>query len=258
MELALLLSLVAFLGGLWVYLFGVITNMTVNSIADSSLIVLGLAHWTIFCYLALALYVFYETGRVLRSKKDISETAVKAERILLQTWHYTLVALAVGLIVVRLGETNFWLKLPLVILAVAGLAAIPARHLKKMRLDPSEDLSISTTFMVLVAIAGSYIPYLFFMSTVMADVQITTDKQIYAAGDTILVSVRRAGYVIGPELKNIEFGAFRRTLISDTTFSVSPRDRASQNIINVESTPEMSFLNRTAYIEVNAVNETAK
>jgi hypothetical protein len=55
-------------GGVWIFLYNAILDLTVKEPADSTLFLLGVAHWTILCYFGLALYVFYHTGIAVRTK----------------------------------------------------------------------------------------------------------------------------------------------------------------------------------------------
>src|ERR1700677_1977110 len=99
MEIALLLSLIGVLGGVWIFLYHAILDLTVSAPADSTLFFLGVAHWTVLAYFALALYVFYERGVSVVTKRPAPERAHKAELILLETWPLTLISLAVRFVI---------------------------------------------------------------------------------------------------------------------------------------------------------------
>jgi hypothetical protein len=94
-----------------------------------------------------------------------------------------------------------------------------------------------------------------FMSVVLADIQITTDKQFYDVSDTVLLSVRAAGYVFRPVVKLTRFGVFSNSENADATFAITPDQRANQDLIMVDYTPQLTFWTRTAYHMVNVVKK---
>jgi hypothetical protein len=253
MEIALLLSLIGVLGGVWIFLYHAILDLTVSAPADSTLFFLGVAHWTVLAYFALALYVFYERGVSVVTKRPAPERAHKAELILLETWPLTLISLAVGFVISKLGESDFWLKVPVIILAASGLIPVLYRRYRRNRNESPKRLSAGTMVFVLACIGLLSVPYTMFMSVVLADVQITTDKQFYSASDTILISVRAAGFIARPFVKQTRFGVFSNAENRDATFAITPDQRANQDLIMVDYSPQMTFWTRTAYHMVNVV-----
>ena len=254
MEFALLLSLIGLLGGLWIYLYGVIMSVTVRSPADPTLMALGLAHWTILCYLVLALFVFYETGVNLKSKEPLSRLGQRAERILLETWPITLVSLAVGFVITRLGEGDLWIKLPSIILGASGAIVVIYRRLRKSESGPKLQLSASVTVGFLAILALLYVPYLCVMSDLLADVQITTDKAIYSQTDTAVVSVHSAGYMFRPYIKRIGIGRFEREEYEDFTVAITPKVRNGDNLVSVDYAPQAAFWKKTAYHTIDVAD----
>ena len=96
------------------------------------------------------------------------------------------------------------------------------------------------------------------MSTVFADVQITTDKEFYRPNDPILVSVRGGGYVILPYVSKISFGTYLKTQppnmrTSDFTLSVPP-DQHRGNLIEVDFHPEIVPWELRRFHEVKVVD----
>jgi hypothetical protein len=255
MELALLLSLVVMLSGIWIFLYNAILDVTVKSPADATLIVLGLVHWAVLCYLCLALYVLYETGREIRAKHDLSVRSQIAERILLETWPVTLVALACGFAMAKVGSSEFWIKAPFLLLAGSGLFIALYRSWKKNDAVKNSPMRPSHILWFFIGIGFLSIPYMLIISTILADVQITTDKEFYNGTDTVLFSVQSAGYIFRPRLKHVAFGTFETKVNLDSTFAVTPEQRDNMSLIIVDYTPQASFRTRIAYHEVKVVKK---
>lgn len=255
MELALLLSLVVMLSGIWIFLYNAILDLTVKSPADATLAVLGLVHWTVLCYLCLALYVLYETGREIRAKHELSERARIAERILLETWPVTLVALACGFAMAKVGSSEFWIKAPFLLLAGSGIFFAIYRSRKKYKAVETSPVRPTHIVWFFLGIGSLYLPYMLITSIILADVQISTDKEFYNSTDTVLFSVQSAGYIFRPDLKQVVFGTFRNKVIFDSTFAVTPEQRANMNLIMVDYIPQAAFWTRTAYHTVKMVEK---
>jgi hypothetical protein len=255
MELAILLSLVVMLSGIWLFLQNAILDLTVRSPADATLIALGIVHWTVLCYLCLALYVLYETGSTLRTKHKLSVRSQIAERILLDTWPVTLVALACGFVTAKVGSSEFWIKAPLFWLVGGGILIALYRTWKKQKAAGNSPLKPDHILYFFVGIGCLSAPYMFIMSTVLADVQITTDKELYNSTDNVLFSVQSAGYIFRPELKQVTLGGFTTKVNLDSTFAVTPEQRENMDLIMVDYAPQVAFWTRTAYRTVKVVKK---
>jgi hypothetical protein len=255
MELALLLSLVVMLSGIWIFLYNAILELTLKSPADATLAVLGLVHLTVLCYLCLALYVLYETGRGIRTKHQPSVRSQMAERILLETWPVTLAALACGFAMAKIGSSEFWIKVPFLLLAGSGIFMTLYRSWKAHKTGEASPMEPVHVFWFFVGIGALYVPYMLIAGILLADVQITTDKEFYNSSDTVLFSVQSAGYIFRPELKRVTFGTFQTKVNVDSTFAVTPEQRAKMNLIMVDYTPQAAFWTRTAYHSVKVVKQ---
>jgi hypothetical protein len=255
MEFRFLLSLIGLLAGLWLYLYRTILEETATAPAGQALVFLGFMHFAVLTYLVLALYIFYCKGRgEPRSAKTKRRLSV-ADGILLETWPLMVVGLALSFVVSKTGESEFAVKSVMLILAAIGVGVLVFRSIRPSRdwdsnLAPME----AAWFFGTVGLGG--LPYIMVMSIVLADVQITMDKQTYAPTEPVILSVRAAGYIFRPMLRRITFGSYLETgrdgwsNIPDETILVPPDEHGGRDFIMVDFEPQILPIRRAAYATV--------
>lgn len=246
MELGFLLSIIGLLAGIWLYLYRIILDITVNAPADKTLLFLGYMHSTVLAYLLLALYVFFNKGRP-ETVNDRTLTRVRfATAIVLETWPVTMMALVVSFLLAKASSSYFWQGSYSWLLTVAALVFPLYRMLKSRRHGVKRELNPTHVAIFFGSIAVLGIPYMLFMSVFLADVQITTDKEFYTQNEPVLVSIRASGYIFRPTISKITFGAFEQTTYGDETLLVSPDQHLSDDIIFVDYRPQVFRFQRKA------------
>jgi hypothetical protein len=155
----------------------------------------------------------------------------------------------------KVGSSEFWIKAPFLLLAGSGIVFAIHRSRKKYEVVETSPVRPAHIVWFFVGIGSLYLPYMLITSIILADVQITTDKEFYNSTDTVLFSVQSAGYIFRPHLRQVVFGTFRTKVNFDSTFAVTPEQRANLNLIMVDYTPQAAFWARTAYHTVKVVEK---
>jgi hypothetical protein len=242
MELRLLFTLIAFLGGAWVYLLQLIISLTIASPANPELMPLAFAHFVVAVYLSLSLVIFFWQGMAVIGYQE-PVISRHASRLVFGTWPVTLVALIVALAVAKFdipGQYKaFIFTSPIVGLSFAFLARIHSK-----RSSTSAEFPVTRWIVELVALPTfvivAFVPYVMAMSLILSDVEVSTDKMFYTVGD-IIVSIRRGGYVFCPEVKVLECGAFRLEPADAGTYVIPLEEAKGADYILVEYEPQMSW-----------------
>jgi hypothetical protein len=108
------------------------------------------------------------------------------------------------------------------------------------------------------------IPYFLVMSFFLSGVQITSDKEFYAPGENVIVSIRPSGYILRPTLKSVTAGYFYQDnkigndLREDETIAISSdKLSADHNLIEVEFEPQLIGKIGKAFHEVKIAKKAA-
>jgi hypothetical protein len=253
MDLSFLLALVVFLGGIWVYLYKVILDLTVTEPDAPTLLSLGITHYVVFLYLAVSLVILYAAGISAAKPPPPSPWLSLAQTILFNTWPITILVLLLSLLSANVGPESAF-KWVFIFFSVAALVSF-FLLIWSGKTSPSNSVSWGGqmgVFLMSIPIAATF--YLMLMSEFLADVQIKTDKQFYEAADTILVSVRAGGYIFRPHLFSISCGIFEQHISSDVTLAIPPEQRGhTGGVLWVTFRSEIVSLTRKRYHLLNIV-----
>jgi hypothetical protein len=264
MDLSFLMSLIGLLGGLWLYLYKTITDLTVSNPADSSLVILGLVHYAVLGYLVLTLYLFYHRGLPTASSSRIKKRIEIANAIVLETWPLTLVGLILAFLISKSFQSGFALKLASACIVLIGVGVPVFNAIRQRKITSRAGLStgLIVSFFIMIGITG--IPYFFVMSFFLSGVQITTDKEFYAPGENVIVSIRPSGYIFRPTLKSVTAGFLYQDKTSgndlqdDETIAISSdKLSADHNLIEVEFEPQLIGKVGKAFHEVKIAKKAA-
>ena len=244
-DLGLMLSLIALLGGLWLYLHAAILNLTLTAPSEVSVVPLGVIHWFVTVYLLLALFVLYRLGSA-----EISHAPERdvAERVLLNSWPAPFLA---GLM--SLGATRAVPDANFVAGAIPGMTTFAAGMGIIWLMARSSGASFGATAIdprlrpVLLALVLGALPFMIGMGFLMSGVEIRTDKEFYQSDDAVMVSVRPAGYIFRPNVRTIEFGASRKQVFGEGTFIFAPKEHSAAGLIIVHFAPQLPAIPRRAY-----------
>jgi hypothetical protein len=243
MDLGFLLSLIAFLGGIWIYMLGHILDLTLRAPADSNLLFFGFVHFIIFLYLVTALLVFYKKSlNSVRSTRSRADDSGSIETLLFKTWPAILLILLIAFFSTNLDfpeAFQFFFVIIYLLVAAYGLwLYISTVSLAKGSDRPIYRNVIFRYFMTVVISAPLSIAFLILMSTLFADVQIKTDKEFYRIDDPILVSVRSGGYVLRPFITKVSCGTleFNTPGLGDSVVHIGPNRRCQ---LRVEYEPQV-------------------
>jgi hypothetical protein len=245
--LGFVFSLVALLGGMWIYIFQVIRDMTVSAPADVALMPLGYAHWLLTVYFGLALYVLYQHGLMHHQHgHPATTTRIWAQEVLLRTWP---VSVAMCLVSFVAGKVIPGGDVPIkVVVSVFGIGITALAFFQTIRASRGQKPRAGIWwFWVWVVVLA--IPFMLGMSMVLADVDIRTDREFYRRTDDVVISMRASGYMFRPSLKLLQFGRLRRPVTVDETVVVGPADHNGDNLIRVDYEPQVGF-SGTAFHEV--------
>jgi hypothetical protein len=176
------------------------------------------------------------------------------EEILVVTWPAALCSGLIGYLATRLaGLVNpFVMVIPF--LAIALLLLWWAKKTKHLRF--------------LIAVPVLFFPYLLAMSIIWCGVSVTTDKQIYKHGDTLIITARSQGYLFNPSINQIQVWAgtyptqrIPANLITGYARVVQPVTSdmkadvlaTSRTYIEVTYTPQAWWFSRTEYAEITII-----
>ena len=238
-----MLTLVVFLGGLWVYLHKAISGLTVTEPDAPTLLLLGVMHYVVLVYLALGLIVFYAAGNSSGNPPPPDPSLALTQTFLFKTWPVTILILVVSFLAAKIGNTY---RLVLDGLALAAAVSFFMLFWKR-------EVSWGQIALFFLGIGISAIIYLMLMSVAFADVEIKTDRQFYAATDTILASARAGGYIFRPRLSRISCGIFQKDISYDVTLEIPPNQHCGDGLISVTYRPQLFSLTKTRYHQVNVV-----
>jgi hypothetical protein len=251
MDSGFLLSLIVLLGGIWIYLYRLILDLTVTAPADPTLLFLGYMHYIVLSYLALALYLFYRIRRASVEDSSVKKRIEFATGILVETWPFAVIVLVFSFVSAKV-VTGGWRAVGFFIV-LAGL--IPFyRTLRAARSRP-QGVRVRAEHLAWfwISIVPCGLAYICLMSFVLSDVKIETDKTFYRQSEPVLVSVRAAGYIFRPRLSKLSFGIYQKELILDETVLVPADKHLDQELIMVDYVPEVFGIKRTAFHVVNLV-----
>ena len=230
MEIRFLLSLIVLLGGIWIYLLGMIIHLT-NAKEEIDLLFLGVTHFVVLVYLLLALTLLYRMGLMaagLSPERDRPPKAV--EVILFSTWPVAIIGPITGLTISKL-PIRAPVGISSVALMIVGLLSLvwTRLFLRTEWLATFKKYS-KALFCFFLSLPLVGMMYVIMMSTILADVEIMTDKQFYHPDDPIMVSVLCGGYVLRPYIAKMSFGVYTKVPQSDVNlpdlvFVVTPDPR---------------------------------
>src|SRR6185312_5709504 len=253
MDVGFHLSLIAFLGGIWIYLLSIIQDLTLRQPTYQGLLFLGYVHFIVFVYLVSALYVFYRKSLSSLGGSPANKARVcLIERILFRTWPSILVFLGIAFVSTKLNFRDAY-KAYLVIFALFTLAL-------EVWLNKLYGKKMGTWKFVGFLIApmiASY-TYLIFMGACFADVEIATDKEFYQRDEAVMVSVRSGGYILRPSISKIVCGAFETTAMGEDTFRIPPDKHFGATFILVNFEPEVIPLKLRKTHDLKMVREETK
>lgn len=235
------LGLIAFLGGLWVYLLSLIRGITANEPTKPTLLFLGGTHVLTFVYLLLSLYSFYSAALHAISDPDAAVTILGARQvdaILFGTWPIVLTCGACCFVVSRFGLEIGWLLLFIaLILVVSAVFFLPLPH--NVQLSPVISEHRTSILMFLIVAPVLSVMAIPFVAMLFADVEIETDKEFYGPNESVIVYVNAAGYVFRAQLDTLECGGFQTRVNDRGVFSISPDLLHGDPVIHVQFHPQV-------------------
>ena len=236
MDLSLVLSLVGLLGGMWIYVFAAIREMSLNAPTDVTLIALGYSHWFLTVYLAMALYLLYERGVSNASSARIG----LAQQVLLRTWPLSAAMCAVSFVARAIpgGDTPIKVITGAFTLGITAFAIF--QSLRPARPEEATARTDTIWWFWLFVVAAA-IPFMLAMSALTADVDIRTDKEFYRRTDDVLISIRPAGYVFRPAIRTLRYGFFQKSLFDEETVLVTASEHRGADLIEVAYSPQVGF-----------------
>lgn len=249
MELPFLLSMILFLAGIWIFLYKTIGKTTLTAPTDSTLLFLAYMHLTVLTYLALALYVFFRRGMGESFDSSANTGLTVVTLVILQTWPVVLICLVISFLLAKIVDSDLGSKSYLWILGMGILATGVYQTIRMRRAQLTPVLQPKHMFLLLCAIVILGIPYILLMSFVLAEVEITTDKEFYSDTDPVLIAVRAGGYVLRPRITRVSIGVFDRKGgdLSDDTMKVRPDEYVNDDIVEVEFIPQAFGATRKAW-----------
>lgn len=243
MDLGFLLSLIVFLGGLWVYLFRPIRQIIAG---DSAALFLGYLHFTVLTYLGLALYVFYRRGLGETIEMGGSGLNVSAA-IIVTTWPLVLLCAGVSFLLVKASSSDFAVKFYMLILSVAAFVGAIYQGIHQRHSGHAIQLSPTLIFIFFFGIALGGIAYMLLLSFFLADVEVTTDKEFYTDTECVILSAQAGGYIFRPSITGVVFGGYRNTFSGNQTLVIRPEIHNGNDLVVVEYEPQVFTKKRKAY-----------
>jgi hypothetical protein len=149
----------------------------------------------------------------------------------------------------KLYESDTALKSALLIAGGLAVGIRLYRQRRNEREGRHSKLKIEHTLCLYTVIFSLGMPYIACMSGLLADVQITTDREFYTQTDPVIFTVRRGGYLFQPAVTKITLGTFERSDDSPggmITSRVAPEMRGDSNLIIVEFKPQIFGQTRKA------------
>jgi hypothetical protein len=253
MDLRFLLTLIVFLGGVWMYLYKLISGLTVTDPAAPVLLTLGVMHYIVLVYLALSLVIFYVAGTSTGNSPPPTPWLSLSNTIVFKTWPVAVVALILSFLTAKLGsETNSPWVSPFFVLA-AIFSFYKFWNAKAAPANAASWMEMGVFFLSVPIVA---VPYFLFMGVALADVQIQTNKQFYEPNDVIQVSLRAAGYMFRPQLSSISCGAFHRDIDRDVMLAIPPEERGhTGGLLSVRFRSQGIPLRKTRHQQLNIVED---
>lgn len=253
MSIDLNLALTLFLGATWVALLNTIISTTRETPTEHSLIIVAFMHFIVLVYFILAAAVLY--GRAVKTVTGREWSRVSGyEEILVVTWPAALLSALIGYLGARLTGLVDPLLMIIPFLGIALWLLIWAKKTNHLQF--------------LVVIPVLFFPYLFSMAIIFCGVSVTTDKQIYRHGDTLVITARSQGYVFNPSIDQIQVwaGSYPTHAISDklitgyarlaqpiTTDMAAEVLATNRTYIEVVYTPQAWWFSRKEYAEITII-----
>ena len=197
-ELEFGLALSTFLGGVWYLLFDVIDKLTLESPAEFLLYYFAYAQGIIFILFAYSLMLLFDMGLAISGRPILPRPAYD---IFLYLWPISLLFLSLAYVVSKVSQDDPFLRSSTIAILLAAVVLGVVAYLKQLFLVCQTAIAL----VILVAGAMYYVPV---MSWVMADVNITLDKEVYEPGDKAIVDIRTDGFVFNPILVDAEIDIF--------------------------------------------------
>lgn len=210
-------------------------------------------HFVVLVYFILAAAVLY--GRTVKAVTCREWSRMSGyEEILVVTWPAALLGALIGYLATRLtGFVNpFVMVIPFL-----GIALWLLRWAKK-----------TNHLRFLIAIPVLFFPYLIAMSIIWCGVSVTTDKQIYKHGDTLIITARSQGYLFNPSINQIQVWAgsypthripdnlvtgYARVVQPITTDMPAEVLATNRTYVEVVYTPQAWWFSRTEYAEITII-----
>lgn len=225
MDMRFLLTMIALLGGVWIYLLTYIIERSTSEPAYGSLIALGYAHSVIFLYLLLAMATLYEKGLSLVEDNTTDPPTTRLQTLLLLTWPWSLILAVSQYAMVRLGLNIYWLVGGLLLITCLSLAVFfKVRKQMSQLVDRFKNVVQDSIWMFFASLI-LFLPYMMVCSLVFADIALIHDKELYSSSDNILISASRSGYIFLPNLESIECGLFRANPSDMMSVEITPEER---------------------------------
>ena len=240
------LAAVLFLGATWFGLLVRLISTTRTEPANAVLWPAAFAHWLIFLYFALSATILYSKGWKANGSKPI--WLIKTEKLLLLTWPAAFGASVFGYCATRFTSLEDGILITITY-------AIPLLYIVYKN-------KIFLGYLLAIFSVVGFIPYLYVMSLVWADVNITTDKEEYVSSDSIIVKMISEGYLFNPSIEEVQLltGYSPKYIVPDSldpSFIVvalkqknteSPsKEHTRREYISVRYRPQLSWFERNGY-----------
>jgi hypothetical protein len=242
--LAFVLTLIVFLGGLWIYWLRVIIDLTTTEPTNASLLFFGFMHFVELVFLILGLWVFYlKAIENLDSAAADRNLVVIAETIFFGTWPVIVAALVISYAFTKIAAFSKELKVLFLVFyaVVAGfLAWMYFAHTKNFAAAVPLVANWEILFLFLFVLPIGFLIYLMLISPFLADVEIKSDKEFYKADETITICVRSRGYLLRPSITRITCGLFEVSRqIDDIVVAIAPEKRSNDHLLRVDFRPQV-------------------
>jgi hypothetical protein len=242
--LAFVLTLIVFLGGLWIYWLRVIIDLTTTEPTNASLLFFGFMHFVELVFLSLGLSVFYlKAIENLDSAAADRNLVVMAETIFFGTWPVIVAALVISYALTKIAAFSKELKVLFLVFyaVVAGFFAwMYFAHTKNFAAAAPLVTNWQILLLFLFVLPIGFLIFLMLISPFLADVEIKSDKEFYKADETITICVRSRGYLLRPSITRISCGFFEVSRqIDDIVVAIAPEKRSNDNLLRVDFRPQV-------------------
>jgi hypothetical protein len=209
LDLGLLLTIMTTSIGLWIYILKTIISLSTEDPVSSQLFPLSFIHFLLFLLSISSIFSVYLKGLEEVNISSVLKTRVRLINaslisFMLQLWFPSFILVFFVMVdsyfLSDSGRAGFlfWS------ICFLGFVVLIMVWIFIGRKNFKELLRAVKIQYLLLLVFGTY-AYITCMSEIFSDISIKTDKDFYVATDTIRCSIKRSGYILLPEVKNVRF-----------------------------------------------------